>query len=75
MGDSAAATEWSLPSLSEVKEAAKLISCFMPATPQFRWPLSFAILTGGNVDTEVYARVLSAETGDLLLSESKGGLG
>lgn len=39
MSDSAAMTASNLPSLSDLQEAAKLVGRYMPATPQFRWPL------------------------------------
>jgi threonine dehydratase len=32
-------TASSLPSLSDLQEAAKLVGRYVPATPQFRWPL------------------------------------
>ena len=39
MNDSAAMTASNLPSLSDLQEAAKLVSRYMSATPQIRWPL------------------------------------
>jgi threonine dehydratase len=32
-------SEWRLPNLSELREAAELVSRHVPATPQHRWPL------------------------------------
>jgi threonine dehydratase len=32
-------TDWKLPTLREVQEAAALVHRFMPPTPQYRWPI------------------------------------
>ena len=32
-------TDWKLPTLPEVQEAAALVHRFMPPTPQYRWPI------------------------------------
>jgi len=32
-------TDWKLPTLREVEEAAALVHRFMPPTPQYRWPI------------------------------------
>lgn len=39
MSNTAASTASSLPSLSDLQEAAQLVGRYVPATPQFRWPL------------------------------------
>jgi threonine dehydratase len=42
---------WSLPTLEELESAAELIYRYMPATPQYRWPLLDAV-----AGTEVWVK-------------------